>query len=271
MPDFPEVHKPRRYALITGASSGIGYELARCAAQDGYHLVLIGRSLESLVRVATEFETAYEVTVKAIAKDLAHPMAIEEIIAELQRESIPITLLINNAGFGAYGFFHEADVVVGQQMMDVNMVALTMLTRRLLPEMVRRKDRKILNVASTAAFQPGPLMAIYYATKAYVLSLSEALANELCCTGVTVTALCPGPTRTNFQQRAGMTATRLAGRGMMTVEAVARIGYAGLMSGKTVVIPGRRNRLLAMVVRWVPRQMAVRAVRWLQERRRTSL
>ena len=153
-------------------------------------------------------------------------------------------------------------------MMQLNMVALTHLTRLLLPGMIKQRAGKILNMASTAAFQPGPLMAVYYASKAYVLSFSEALANELRGTGVTVTVLCPGPTRTNFQSRAGVGDSLLARSGAADAASVARAGYRGLMAGTTVVIPGMRNRLLAFAVRCLPRPLVVRAVRRIQEKRK---
>ena len=255
-------------ALITGASGGIGYELAKLCARDGYHLILVARNQEKLRQLAAELQSAYGVSVRVLAKDLSLPAAPHEIFTELQRSSIAVDLLVNNAGYGTYGFFHQADATTQLNMIQLNVAALTHLTRLFLPPMLARGHGKMLQVASTAAFQPGPLMAVYYATKAYVLSFSNALANELKGTGVTVTALCPGSTRTGFQERAGMgTALRLFRLGVMDAATVARAGYRGMQKGKAIVIPGLMNRLTALSARIVPRNVATCVVRYLQDQR----
>lgn len=253
--------------LITGATSGIGYELAKCFARDQYHLVLVARRHEELTRVAEELTSAHRVSVRVIAKDLAQPSAADEVAAELARENRPVDVLVNNAGVGTYGRFASADLASETAMIQVNVVALTQLTRLLLPGMLQRGHGRILNVASTAAFQPGPLMSVYYATKAYVLSFSEALANELRGSGVSVTALCPGPTRTNFQQRAGIEHSRVFSGRIMDASTVARMGYRALMLGKPVVVPGLKNVALMLAVRWFPRRLVTSVVRRLNEHR----
>jgi short-subunit dehydrogenase len=214
----------QRTALVTGASGGIGLELARLLARSGYNMVLVARSEEKLAQLAQELTTRHEVAVRVLVKDLSRPEAPQEIFDELQREAIAIEVLVNNAGFGLYGAFSETDLNDELQMMQVNMVALTHLTKLLLPAMLKKKRGKILNVASTAALQPGPLMAVYYATKAYVLSFSQALNDELEGSGVSVTALCPGPTTSGFQSRAAMESSRLMKGNMMDARTVALIG-----------------------------------------------
>ena len=262
--------RQRRTVLITGASSGIGYELAKLFARDGDDLVLVARDLERLRRVADDLTNQYHVSVNVIAKDLTSPIAAGEIAAQLQHERIRISALVNNAGFGTYGPFAKADLAMEEGMMQVNMVSLTQLTRLLLPDLLRAGEGYVLNVASTAAFQPGPLMAVYYASKAYVLSFSEALANELRGTGVSVTALCPGPTRTAFQERARMRQARLVSGRIMDAATVARIGYRGLFQRRPVVIPGLRNQGLAWLARLVPRACTTRVVRWVNDQRGLS-
>jgi uncharacterized protein len=252
-------------ALITGASSGIGYELTRLFARDGYNLVLVARNQKQLMQMADELKEKYSVSVKVISKDLSAASAPEEIFTELQQESIEIDALVNNAGFAVYGLFSETDLDAELQMMQVNMVTLTHLTKLFLPGMLKNRTGKILNLASTAAFQPGPLMAVYYATKAYVLSFSEALANELHGTGVSVTALCPGPTASGFQKKANMEDSKLFSGKIMDAQTVARSGYRGLMTNKTVVIPGLRNKILVEGERFAPRKMVTRIARSRQE------
>ena len=256
----------KQTALITGASGGIGYELAKLFAQDGYNLVLVARSGQKLTQIADDFKQKYGTAAKVIAKDLSIPTSPEEIFTELQQESIKIDVLVNNAGFASYGLFNEIDLTSELQMMQVNVVCLTYLTKLFLKDMVKQGSGRILNLASTAAFQPGPLMAVYYATKAYVLSFSEAIANELEGTGVTVTALCPGPTESGFQQRASMEDSKLvSGQKIMDAETVAKIGYRSLLEGKTVIIPGVKNKILAESVRFTPRKMVTKLVRSMQE------
>lgn len=256
----------KQSAVITGASGGIGYEFVKLFAQDGYNLVLIARSEQKLAQIAADLKQKYSVAVKIIAKDLSLPTAPFEIFQELQQEAIAPDVLINNAGFATYGLFNETDLNTELQMMQVNVVCLTHLTKLFLKDMVNQGYGKILNVASTAAFQPGPLMTVYFATKAYVLSFSEALTNELQGTGVTVTALCPGPTETGFQQRAAMENSKLvSGQKIMDAETVAKIGYHALMEGKTVVIPGFKNKILAQSVRFAPRKLLTKIVRSMQE------
>ena len=194
--------------LITGASGGIGYELAKLFARDHHNLVLVARSADKLAQVAHELQ-ALGVTVKTIALDLAAPPAPKFLFDQLQREGIAIDILINNAGFGAFGDFAQMAEAEIHGQIHLNITALTQLTRLFLPPMVARHNGRIMNVASTAGFQPGPLLAVYYATKAYVISFSEAIANELRNTGVTVTCFCPGATHTGFAARAGVEKSRL--------------------------------------------------------------
>ena len=257
----------RSVAVVTGASSGIGLELSRLLASNRHDLVIVARHPERLALAARELTTRFGVRVIEIAADLSEPAAPQEIELELNRQGLTPDVLVNNAGFGFRGLFAEIDLVEQLQMIQVNVSALTQLTGLLLPGMLARRSGRVLNVASTAAFQPGPLMAVYYATKAYVLSFSEALANETSGSGVTVTAFCPGPTATGFQKRAGLEGTQLFRGGVMDAAAVARIGYEGMMRGARIVIPGWRNRLLAQLVRFAPRRMVIQAVRSLQERR----
>src|SRR5919201_510439 len=200
-PTVTTAHR-QKTALITGASSGIGYELTQLFARDGYDLVLLARSQARLAQVADDLQHRYGVAVRVLAYDLAQPTAPTQIVAQLQQEDLAIEALVNNAGFATYGPFVATDLATELEMIQVNVVALTQLTKLLLPGMLQRRSGRILNVASTAAFQPGPLTAVYSATKAYVLSFSEALANEVRGSGVRVTALCPGPTRSGFQRRA---------------------------------------------------------------------
>ena len=255
-------------ALITGASTGIGYELSKCFAADRHNLILIARQEAKLRHVAAELSGQFGVSAKVIVADLAKSDAPQKIADEIRTASLQVDYLVNNAGFGLGGKFSETDLAAELEMMQVNMVALVHLSKLFLPAMVARGSGKIMNVASTAAFQPGPLMAVYYATKAFVLSFTEAIANELAGTGVTVTALCPGPTHSEFQQRAHIENTRLVkGKfmGMMTSEAVAQIGYRGLMQGKRLVIPGLINKIGVQSIRLSPRRVATQIARMLQE------
>jgi short-subunit dehydrogenase len=253
-------------ALVTGASSGIGLELARLLAGSRHDLVLVARSGAKLAELGAELRERHGITARVLPKDLADPEAAPGIAARLERDGVVLDVLVNNAGFGGYARFHEQDTRTQLEMIQVNVTALTHLTRLLLPGMVARGRGRILNVASTAAFQPGPLQAVYYATKAYVLSLSEALANELEGTGVTVTCLCPGPTDTGFGERADMTASRLFRRPPMSAERVAAEGYRALMRGDPLVIPGFRNRASAFAVRLGPRRTVTAIARRAQER-----
>jgi short-subunit dehydrogenase len=249
-------------ALITGASGGIGYELAKLFAYERHNLVLVDKRGEKLNEIAHEFEKEYGIFVKTIVIDLSSATSAEEIFTILQKESIKVDILINNAGFGSYGFFHETDLITEQQMLQVNVMCITSLTKLFLKDMVKQGYGKILNVASTAAFQSGPLMAVYFATKAYVLSFSEAIANELEGTGVTVTALCPGPTSSGFQYTTGMQNAKAASSWrLMDPTTVAKIGYDGLMANKTVVIPGFTNKLLATAARFADKKLVTKIVR----------
>jgi short-subunit dehydrogenase len=252
--------------LITGASGGIGYELAKLFARDHHNLVLVARSADKLAQVANELQ-AHGVTVKTIALDLAATPAPKFLFDQLQCEGIAIEILVNNAGFGAFGEFAQmpTEEILGQ--IDLNTRALTELTRLFLPPMIARRSGRIMHVASTAAFQPGPLMAVYYATKAYVLSFSEAIANELSDTGVTVTCFCPGATHTDFAKRAGMENSRLFKQvGAMSAENVALDGYRAVMEGRGLAISGAHNWLVAQSTRFAPRKMVTAISRWIAEK-----
>ncbi len=247
--------------LITGASGGIGLSLARLFAKGGHELVLVSRSEERLVAAAKGLAPAKAVV---MPEDLSVPGAAGRIVSRLEEAKLPVDILVNNAGFGDRGALASEDPAAVSGMVQVNALGLTELTRALLPGMLARKKGMVLNVASTAAFQPGPYMAVYYATKSYVLSLSLALAKELQGSGVTVTALCPGPTRTRFQERAGMADTKMFRYGTMDPDAVALAAYRGLMEGRRLVIPGVANRITACLVRFAPRGLVLSAVARLQ-------
>ena len=248
--------------LITGASSGIGERLAWLAAADRTDVVLVARRADKLQRLADALAREHNVRATVLAVDLARPDAADAIAAGLEARGIEVDVLVNNAGFGTWGPFSQTSMHDERQMIDVNVTALTVLTKRLLPAMLARRHGRILNVASTAAFQPGPLMAVYYATKAYVLSFSEALASELEGTGVTVTCLCPGPTETGFQSRAEMGRSRLFRTlSLMDAGEVARQGYDAMKAGRTLIVTGMMNKLTAQSSRFLPRRVITRATK----------
>jgi uncharacterized protein len=254
--------------LITGASSGIGLELARIAARERHDLVLVARREGVLREVARELHDRHGIRVEVMAADLGQPGAAADVVARLHLLGIEIDALVNNAGFGVYGPFTETALESELQMIQLNIVALTELTKRLLPGMIARRSGRILNLASLASFFPGPLMAVYYATKAYVLSFSEAIANELEGTGVTVTALCPGPTASGFQSAASLQESKLViGKTLATARGVAEDGYAAMMAGKSLVVSGWSNKLVAQTPRFMPRKAVTALLRRLQERR----
>jgi short-subunit dehydrogenase len=254
-------------ALVTGASAGLGVEFAKLCAAGGYDVVLLARSAARLAELAADLTKTHGVEARPLVADLADPAAPSRIFAQLggQLRAKPIEILINNAGFGVRGPYTETDWARESSLMQVNMVALAHLTKLFLPEMVRRRTGRILNVASTAAFVPGPFMALYYASKAFVLSFSEALAEELKGTGVTATVLCPGPTRTEFAQAAGIADSDLFKGPTMSAAEVARVGYDAMMAGKSSVIAGARNRWMIRGTRLVPRSFVAaqtRKINW---------
>ena len=254
-------------ALITGASGGIGYELAKLFAKDRYHLVLVARSGEKLNQLANELQTQHGIRVSVVAVDLAEPAAPRFLFDQLRRERVDVDILVNNAGFGVFGEFSQMPEAEILDQIQLNITALTHLTRLFLAPMIERGAGRIMNVASTAAFQPGPLMAVYYASKAYVLSFSEALANEVRGAGITVSCFCPGATNTGFAKRAGLESSRLFKQiGATNVEAVARDGYRGLMAGRTLVISGMHNWLVAESIRFAPRKLVTAISRWISEK-----
>lgn len=254
-----ESNRPRRpTALITGATSGIGRALAERFARERFDLALVARNETRLGNAQRELAAAYGVDVSTFPHDLSDPTAPGTLVHHLSIENIEVDVLVNNAGYGAYGTFVETSLESQLSMIQLHVHALTHLTHLLLPGMIQRGQGRILNVASTAAFQPGPGMAVYFATKAYVLSFSEALHAEVREHGVTVTALCPGPTSTEFFERAAMQRSGLTRQALvMDVEPVVEAGYRGLMNGKRVVVPGWKNKLSAFLARRAPQRLVL--------------
>jgi len=254
-------------ALITGASSGIGLELAKIHASKGDNLILVARSKSKLDELKLSLEKEFKIKVIVINKDLSEINAAQEVYDEIKKNQITVDFLINNAGFGDFGMFYETDWNKELQMINLNITTLSHFTKIFLKEMVQRGNGRIMNVASIAAFQPGPTMAVYYATKAYVLHFSEAIPNEVEKTGVTITALCPGPTESGFQEAADMQESKLVkGRKLPTSKEVAEYGYKSMMFGKTVAIHGTINYLMVNSIRFSPRSLVVKLVRLVQDK-----
>jgi len=244
--------------LITGASSGIGRALAHEFARDGYEVLLVARRADALHALARELSQQRSAAARVFATDLTQPGAGRALFAQLEAEGTSVDVVVNNAGFGLQGAVAELPLERQLEMIQLNVAALTELTRLFLPGMLARKRGGILNVASTAGFMPGPLMAVYYASKSYVLSFTEALAEEVAATPLRVTCLCPGPTETEFATHANMTHSRLFSTPSMDVNEVARIGFHGWKSRQVLVIPGRRNRLIAMFAQRLAPRRAIR-------------
>ena len=243
----------KKVALITGASAGLGVDFARQLSKRGHRLVLAARRKDRLDALAKELGNA-----RAVEIDLSKPNATAKLIADLEANGEVVDLLINNAGFGLIGRFAELDAERERQMIDLNVGTLTDLCRAVAPGMIKRKSGSILNVASTAAFQPGPKMAVYFATKAFVLSFTEALHEELKPHGIHVTCLCPGPTRTEFGDVAGFRGNGLFDRVAMEAPEVVKAGLSGLESNKAVVVPGIANKITANSGRFAPRSVVRR-------------
>jgi short-subunit dehydrogenase len=254
-------------ALITGASNGIGLELAKVHASKGGDLVLVARNKSKLDELKAELERQFKVSVYTIGKDLSAYDSAQEVYDETTKQNIQIDYLINNAGFGDFGIFVETEWNKELKMINLNITTLTQFTKLYLQDMVKRGSGKIMNVASTAAFQSGPTMAVYYATKAYVLNFSEAVDNEVSDKGVTVTTLCPGATESGFQSAAAMEESNLVkGKKLPTAKEVAEYGYASMIKGKTVAIHGMINWIMANSVRFIPRSLVVKLTRKIQDK-----
>lgn len=270
-PAPPALNMRTSTALITGASSGIGESLARQLAAHGAHLILVARTEDRLHALAAELGARYRVQVHVLPADLNRPGAAAELHAAVQARGLNVDILVNNAGLGGYGEFSTQPSDEIDRMIAVNISALTGLTRAFLPDMLARGRGRVLNVASTAAFQPGPLMAVYYATKAYVLSFSEAVAEEVAGSGVSVTALCPGPVQTGFQAVSRLGESDLlsgpARLVILSADEVARQGVRGLLVGQRVVVAGRLNRMQTLLPRLLPRAVVTRLIGRVQARR----
>ncbi|AGI47952.1 Short-chain dehydrogenase of various substrate specificities [Thermoplasmatales archaeon BRNA1] len=256
-----------REALITGASSGIGKSIARLLAKEGWNLVLVGRNHQVLDALRSEFNVLNEVKIKIIDADLAEDGAAEQVFREAEEFGISIDLLVNCAGFGDLGLFAECDPKKQAEMIHVNDISLTLLTRYFLPGMIERRSGKILNVASVASFQPGPLMSVYYASKAFVLSFTEALDVELRGTGVTVSALCPGPTNTRFAETANATGKNVFKQSSSAdPDAIAAYGIRKAMRGKVIIVCGTPFKLAIFFERFMPRSSIRKMIYKIQKK-----
>ncbi|HID38815.1 MAG TPA: SDR family oxidoreductase [Calditrichaeota bacterium] len=263
-------HSSQQTALITGASTGIGYELAEVFARDHYNLVLVARSQKKLEKLAGNLERDYGIKTTVITQDLSVADGPQKIHDVLQKQGIEIDVLVNNAGFGNYGMFTETDWKTEAAMIQLNITSLTHLTKLFLPSMLKKGRGKIMNIASTAAFFPGPFMSVYYASKAYVLSFSQALSKELAGSGITVSVLCPGATKTEFSKVANMENARLFDSNLiifMSAKEVAVQGYKGLMKNKSLVITGLANKLMIQSVRFIPRNLMLNILHWIMSKR----
>ncbi len=245
----------KKLALVTGASSGIGRELACIHAESGHDVIIVARRENKLIELKEQLEKQFGCKVYVFATDLTSKEELENLYSQVDNLKRPLHFLINNAGFGDFGEFLSSDIKLQEDMIELNITALTKITRHFLPGLVETKG-KILNIASVAAFQPGPMMSVYFATKAYVLSFSEALYQELKLKGVTVTTLCPGPTESGFMDYSGMGESKLVkGLTLSTSKTVAKYGYKAMMNGNSVVVHGVRNRLLIFFIRFLPRKL----------------
>lgn len=256
-------HAGGEIVLVTGASSGIGRELARYFAADGSRLILLARKRSALESLAEELRKSYKTQSEVLTIDLAQPDAPDRIYRHLDTQGTRLDVLVNNAGFGANGLFAELSLERQMEMIQVNVTSAARLMRLFLPGMIQRGRGGVLNVASTAAFQPGPEMAVYYATKAFLLSLSEAVGDEVRGTGVAVTALCPGATSTNFFEAAGAQESRLFRFNAMSAEAVARIGHKAFRKKQSLCVAGLRNKAMAASVRFAPRLVVRKIARFI--------
>lgn len=257
----------KKTALITGASGGIGYELAKIFAKNGTDLVLVARNKSKLNQLKTDLEKQSGISVYTIGKDLSVSESALEVYEEMTGQNIKVDYLVNNAGFGDLGMFTETDWKKEEKMINLNIKTLTLFTKLFLKEMIKRGSGKIMNVASTAAFQPGPLMAVYFATKSYVLNFSEAINNEVRKNGVTVTVLCPGPTESGFQDASGMKESKIIKwKKMPTSRQVADFGYRAMMKGKAVAVHGFFNKMLVSSVGFMPRSVIVKISRILVDK-----
>ena len=252
-------------ALITGASSGIGLELAKVFARNRHDVVLVARSEDKLQALADELSKSYGVQATVLSYDLTDRSAPQALFDRVQQQGIAVDVLVNNAGYGDYGEFAKGDWEKLEGMILLNMLALTHLTRLFLPAMIARGSGQMLNVSSTAAFQPGPMMAVYFATKAYVLSFSEAIAAETEDKGINVTILCPGPTQSDFIDRSNMDRMALANEGsrdkLPTSAEVAQFGYDALQKGEVVAVHGVANKLMTLSTRFAPRSLIRKGVK----------
>jgi short-subunit dehydrogenase len=252
-------------ALITGASSGIGLEFAKIFAAAKNNLVLVARSGGRLLQLGDELQKEHDISVRVIGADLSKMAEVQKVYDTCKAYDIEVDYLVNNAGFGDFGFFIESDWNKTEQMLDLNIKSLTKMCHLFIPDMVQRKSGKVLNVASTAAFQPGPTMAVYYASKSYVLFLSEAIYNELQGTGVHITCLCPGATESGFQSASNLQESAMVkGKKLPTAKEVAAFGYKAMMKNKLTVIHGMKNFILANSIRFTPRKMVLSIVRKMQ-------
>ena len=251
-----------KYALITGASGGIGYELVKLFAKDDKDLIIVSRNKDRLEQVKAEIEDRYHNKVRVLPKDLSHPQAPSEIYSELKKDNIEVDVLVNNAGFAIYGPFSDTDLQKELEMIQVHITSLTYMTKLFLGKMLENKSGKILNVSSSIAFLSVPLFSVYAASKAYTLHFSEALANELQRTGVSVTCLCPSPTETLFYKKEDTRESKTAGGKMMDAVTVARAGYTALKRGEISVTPGFiKGKLLMVFARILPRNLLTKIMR----------
>lgn len=249
-----------RYTLITGASEGIGLELSKLFAKDKNNLILIARNEEKLCNVKKQLENKYNIHIHILALDLSVDNSCEKLFKFVDENNLIVDNLINNAGIGSFGFFHDEDEGFEDKIISLNITTLTKLTKYFIKPMIKRGSGGILNVASTAAFVGGPKMAMYYSTKAYVLSLTEALHDEVYNLGVKVSCLCPGPVKTTFQEKAGIKKSEKAKKYLMTSEDVASIGYTQFLRGKTIIVPGFKNKVLVLGNKLIPRSISRKIV-----------
>lgn len=247
------MNKENKYTLITGGSEGIGFELARLFAKDKNNIILVARNEEKLLRAKNKLEDEFEVEVKIIVCDLSKNDEVDKLIKAVDENNLSVDNLINNAGIGSFGAFHEAVDNFENTLININIISVTKLTKYFLKKMIKEGNGGIMNVASTAAFVGGPKMAMYYSSKAYVLTLTEAIHDEVKDKGIRISCLCPGPVKTSFQEKAGIKKSDKAKKYLMDAQQVAEEGYKGFLKGKDIIIPGTKNKFLILGNKLIPR------------------